>query len=146
MRQYSVIWVAQFQDGRVLRQFDDEDQTREHLFKEVLDHQEDLTLFNLCNLDTKTMYRLNLETGIVHIIKQSSFVHNPEPDHSTKKVRLIYFRRMEKKMEFDGREMSESEPVVKAYFLGYQYNDELGKNHKMLLQVHDDDQVFISGD
>lgn len=143
----NIVWSAQFKDGTIIHQFDDHNQTQEHRFKEVLDRQEDLSVFTLSNVKTNRLYRLNLETGLVHIISSNSFVHNPEPDLKHKNnVRLIYFRRMQQKVKFDGKKISSNDPVLKAYFLGYQWNDAEGKNHKFLLQIHDDDQMFISSE
>ena len=85
------------------------------------------------------------ETGLIHVISSGSFVKNPEPDlNKRNNIRLIYFRRMQQTIVFSGPK--KINPTLKAYFLGYQWNDEAGKNHKVLLQIHADDQMFISNE
>ena len=141
-----LIWMAQFRDGSILRQFDNEERTKEHSFKEVLDRQDDLSVFNLINTGTGKTYRLNLDTGNVHVLQAGSFVTNAEPDIAVgRKVRLIYFRRMKKDMGFNnaGALVSVGEPAMLASFLGCQWNDPDGKNRKILLQIHEDDQLHI---
>jgi len=136
------MWIAQFKDGTILRQYEGE---KENLFKGVLDRVDELEVFNLVNTKTNKAYRLNLFTGVLNIIQQGTFMRKPEPELTTKrKLRLIFFRRMEKNMGFSGTIESSGEPTLIAYFLGYQYNDDVGKNHKLLVQIHEDDQIFIS--
>lgn len=140
-----IVWSAQFKDGSIIHQFDDGEQTKEHLFKEVLERQDDLSIFNLLNVKTKRLYRLSLETGLVHVLSTDTFVKNPEPDlNKRNNIRLIYFRRMQQSIVFSGTK--KINPTLVAYFLGYQWNDESGKNHKVLLQIHEDDQMFISNE
>ena len=142
----NITWIAQFKDGTIIRQYDDEEQTKEHMFKEVLARQDDLAVFNLTNRLTGKLYRLDLSTGNLYIVKSGSFATNPEPDIVlNKKVRLIYFRRMKKDMTFNdkGEIDSQGEPEVVAHFLGCQWNGPDNTNRKLLVQIQEDDQIHI---
>jgi hypothetical protein len=145
MGRFGIIWEARFSDGAKIRQFEDIDQGLERPFKEVLEQQDKLVEFSLINVVTGTIYRLDLTTGRIGVMRgNTTEVHAPEPDHSQKRVRLIYFRRMAVDMAFSGVDYTTSPEKVVAYFLGYQYNDSLGRNKKLLLQIHEDDTIWIS--
>lgn len=140
------VWQALLTDGTIINQFEDAEQTKEHLFREVLDRQDDLKLFTLINVKTQRIYRLDLELGRFHFMSLG-FIINPEQDmvggSSKNKYRLIYFRRVEKSFSYGGaRKIDDFSSPIK-FFLGYQYTDEEGKNVKHISQITENDEIYL---
>lgn len=141
-----LIWSAYLKDGKIIRQFDDEEQTQEHLFKEVQYLHDQVVVFNLINIRTNRIYQVNLEHGRIHIFNPG-FVISPEAEvtgDSTQDYRLIYFRRVTQNMSWNPQAgMTMMEPDVQ-YFLGYQYTNPEGKNVKRMIQITSTDEVYIN--
>ena len=139
-----LVWNAIFKDGSELFQFKDivgqEDETP---FKQVLDKQDSLSNFCLYNTGTRIFYVVDLELGIIRIVKDGGTVPVPEEDtlrNRDYKYRLIYFRRVRRNFGADLKELGDADIT---YFLGYQFTDEFGRNHKRLMQIYGDDRVMI---
>ncbi len=135
--QYKLIWKACFNDGTEINQFEDLEQTKEHLFKEVLERQNKLVLFCLFNCVTQEEYKVDLINGVITIgsIKQLAL------DHINKfNNRLIYFRRILKELTIG--KMIEEDIKQITYFLGFQYTEN-ERNIKKLIQIFEDGKVVV---
>lgn len=139
-------WVARFSDGTVLKQFEDSvGQGSEVGFKAVLDKQDALEVFELVGSKAGIRVSVDLVRGTVcsHHIDDAEVV---EPDmdmlrQDKYQYRLIYFRRVSR--NFNSKFQEIGEPSV-AYFLGFQYTDENGKNHKRLMRIGNNGQFVIN--
>ena len=128
------------------------DETREHLFKEVLERANDLHIFQLLNRRTRVLYSVDLVNGQLRIAPPIEAVprgvtHDPELEvRGTDKYayRLIYFRRVTRTMTWAGKETSDQGVHDIQYFLGFQYTNEKGENVKRLLQIAKNDEVYIT--
>lgn len=140
-----LIWSAYFKSGKIVHQYEDKEQTKEHLFKEVQYLGDQLTVFNLINTKTNRVYQVNLEHGRIHIFNPG-FVISPEAEvmgNPTQNYRLIYFRRVTQNMAWNSKSgVAFSEPDIQ-YFLGYQYTNEEAKNVKRMIQITKDDEVYL---
>lgn len=135
--QYKIIWKACFKDNIEINQFDDVEQTQEHLFKEVLERQDKLTLFCLFNIITGTEYKVDLVNGAITIGKVTQLAI----DHTNKfNNRLIYFRRILKELTLSKTIEEEIKQIT--YFLGFQYTEN-ERNIKKLIQIYDDGKVVV---
>lgn len=140
-----LIWQAEFKtEPKVIRQYDDNEQTIEHSFKEVLDRQEDLEFFELRNIYTNILYRVDLKKGTLDITAEGfSSVEADEDILRNKgcKYRLIYFRRVQR---FFSTSLQEVDEAIIVYFLGFQYLDENNKNHKRFMKIQSDGRLIIN--
>jgi len=148
-----LVWSAYFGDRAAIHQYDDVEQTKEHLFKEILDKEKEcsLSMFMLVNRHTGTSYEVDLEHGRIFIrpiktgVKSTRLSPESEVSGSDKYAyRLIYFRRVTRTMAWAGREVSDQGIQDIQYFLGFQYTNEKGENIKRLLQITKDDEVYIA--
>jgi hypothetical protein len=152
-----LVWSAYFgNNGEVIHQFDDVEQTKEHTFKEVQDRnkQSALKMFTLFNKNTGVSYWVDLTGGRVIIeaaisgIKASSFwlraVDDEVAGNTEHKYRLIYFRRVTHSFTLGQVAEQTSTPTNIDYFLGFQYTTADGKNVKRVIQITKDDDVFMS--
>ena len=129
-------WVAKFNSRPDIRQYDEDG--KEHAFREVLDLHGDLKSFSLIHTEKDFTITIDMNTGLIY-----TNIQTPEPEllHKEKRnLRPIYFRRNQVTLGTGFVEIGRT--IV--YFLGYQYNDSLGNNHKRLLQI-DGDGNFIVG-
>lgn len=135
---YKLVWIACFSDGTKIDQFDDVEQTQEHLFKEVLERQDKLVLFCLFNCVTEEFYKVDLVNGAIII----GNVLELAQDHinNIKKNRLIYFRRVLKEIQI-GKTIEEELKQI-TYFIGFQYTEN-ERNIKKLIQIYDDGKVVV---
>jgi len=139
-----LIWKAQFSDGSILNQFDDIEQTKEHLFKEVLEKQSQLLLFYLFNTCTQKIYSVNLPLGVLSVGQPSEF--ESDQLQPSAQNRLIYFRRIVRELSIGPKtitvNLNEGKLKQISYFLGFQYTDEKG-NHKKVIQIFENDNITI---
>jgi hypothetical protein len=129
-------WVAKFNSRPNLKQFDENG--KEHVFKEVLALYNDLKSFSLFHTKKNLIITLDIKTGLIYINNKQI----PEPEllfRESRKLRLIYFRR--NKITLNDK-LSELNRTV-TYFLGYQYNDIQGNNHKKLIQIDNEGNITI---
>ena len=141
-----LIWIAEFKDGSITKQFEDQDQKIENLFKEVLDKKDSLIRFSLMNRHTSLSYTVNLESGIFGITSpafQNTLLDIDEElkNDTELKYRLIYFRRVSRDFNSDFKEIGNAKIT---YFLGYQYTDQQNKNHKRLMKISNDGRFIIN--
>lgn len=117
---------------------------KETPFKEVLDNQENLEWFALLNQRTKHVYYVDLKSGSISIGKKGKSLLKPRADmlrNSNYKYRLIYFREVSR--TFDAKLSEINNPTI-IYFVGFQYTDENGKNHKRLMKINSDGRTIIN--
>lgn len=138
------VWEAVFEDGIRIRQFDDAEQTGEHLFKEIQEKEKTsrLVTFSLIGHVDANHYSVDLVNGVFYIepiaagVLSRQFKTEPEvsgtPDID---YRLIYFRRVTRQFSAQGKSLATYGDTDIQYFLGYQYTDKEGKNHKRLMQI-----------
>ena len=143
-----LVWSASFTDG-VIKQFDDPDEqeTGEHLFKEVLDRKDNLMQFSLLNLKSHRVYEVDLLNGRIKIHGCEGNDTKPEIEvagNPKYKYRLIYFRRVTHEMKWRGKNINPGEPTDIQYFLGFQYTNEKDENVRRLLQISKDDEVYFA--
>lgn len=130
-------WKAHFSNARIFEQFDA--QGKEHLFKEVLDRQEDLELFELIG-DGK-IYQVDLRTG-KFFIKGVEFF--PITEEEFKKplrdvhYRLIYYKRSQTTVTLN----SIKKPELLCYLLGWQALVD-GKNFQRIMFIYPDGRVEL---
>jgi hypothetical protein len=138
-----LVWTAKFEDGHLLRQYEDNAQTIEHPFREVLEHKSRLVLFQLANVHTGKTYQVDLTHGRFQIFGNRMCVP-PEAEvqgDSAQNYRLVYFRRVTRTMGSGGSEVPA--PDIQ-YFLGYQYTTAEGKNVKHMIQITKDDELYFT--
>jgi len=141
-----LIWVAKFSDDKTLRQFDDAEQTQEHLFRELQEYPAKLLIFQLENMRTQRIYQVDLEAGKIMQFSSPSLYTAPEAEvqgDKTRDYRLIYFRRITETVEWAGGGVKPAGKNV-AYFVGFQYTDSEGKNVKRLVQISEQDEIYIA--
>lgn len=128
-------WVAKFHSHPDLEQFPEGG--GEHVLREVLVHHNDLKIFSLVNQENRAVISLDISNGLIHI--NSNQIPEPELLSDNRKFRLIYFRRNKVTFSTGLKELSRT--VV--YFLGYQYNDNQGRNHKKMIQIDENANITI---
>lgn len=149
-------WSAHFKDGTAIHQFDDVEQTKEHRFGEVQEKEQTCPLekFLLFNSKTNTSYWVDLERGRIFIepakcgVKATHiwtrFKEKETEGDTTQKYRLINFRRVTCSLSWNPlKGETESKPTGIAYFVGFQYTTQDGRNIKKMLQISQDDEVCI---
>lgn len=137
MNSLSFIWKAKFNDGSNIYQFDDNG--IEHKFQEVKDRFDDLKEFSIYNKEKFINYTIDIEKGI---IKNNKINYSKEDLKVQKEnIRLIYFRRIQKIYSEEGKLLK----TIIRYFLGYQYNDKLGNNRQVVLEI-DEQGNWILGE
>jgi hypothetical protein len=129
-------WTAIFKDGTEISQYDANGV--EHLYKEVLDRAEELVSFYIVHITKPLKITVDVTRGILFI--------NGKLDDSGKElqidktnIRVIYFRRHTSYSTLAGVEL---EHII-TYFIGYQYNDTMGFNHSVLLQVLENGNIIV---
>ena len=130
------IWIALFKDNTKIEQFN-EDGT-ENKFKLIQAKISELAYFNLTDRNGH-MFTVDLINGRI------GYNYLPLPYlESTEKqnIRLIFFRRH--KVEIGTRDLKEKKHIIE-YHLGFQYNDKLENNRKIILII-DEQGNFVLGD
>jgi len=137
MQPLNLIWVAKFKDDSFIQQFEED---KEHLFKEVQDRFSELKSFSLIHNHKDFVATVDLEKGIIYCNLFQPIIAE-EFQGLKNNLRLIYFRRRRLEYTSDFKKVNTSI----LYFLGFQYNDEFGKNRKIMIQL-DQDGNIIFGD
>lgn len=130
----NLVWKAKFADNSELNQFDG---TNENKFKKVQDRFNDLTSFELSHISKPLRIAVDLRRGLI-FINNMDFVA-PEIISDKENIRLIYLRRNRVETDIKGEIISHKV----YYFIGFQYNDKLGKNHKILLNIDQEGNIVI---
>jgi hypothetical protein len=133
----NINWTAIFKDKSELSQIDEEG--KEHLFKEVQEKMSDLSFFILKYNKNDNYYIVDIHKGLIYINK----IQDPEAEFISDKfnIRLIYFRRNRVHMDNNYKEIDRD--II--HFLGYQYLDKVGKNHKVIIQISNEGNILIGG-
>jgi hypothetical protein len=123
MKSLSFYWLAEFNNG-VIFQFDE---SGEHKFREVLNRINELEFFYLYHKKKSLRFIVDLKKGFI------KFNDISEPTEVGKKenIRLIYFRRH--KIEITENCIEKLHNIT--HYLGFQYNDKLGNNQKIIFQI-----------
>jgi hypothetical protein len=136
MSELIFFWIALFKDNTKIEQFN-EDGT-EHKFKEVQEKMKDLAYFNLTNKEGK-FFTVDLLKGIIGY--NDLVLPYREVKEKKNNIRLIFFRRHTIHMTEAGHPIDHT--II--YHLGYQWNDESGKNRQIILKI-DEQGNWILGE
>jgi len=137
MPNFSFTWIANFRDGSILSQFDPIT-GQEIRFKDVQDKFESLQKFSLVNTFQTLTVTVDLEQAVI-IINKTQVVES-DFGKNRNNVRLIYFRR--NRLVY-GNNLNTVLKHEIIYFIGYQYNDEVGQNHKLLFQIDAEGNIVV---
>lgn len=141
----TIEWIAEFKDGSFLKQYEETPEGhRENLFKDVLDRSDDLVRFCLLNTRTGVIYIVDLTIGCIYQTAPKVALPEPRADMLRSQdytYRLIYFREVTREFGSNLRELGSPRIV---YFLGFQYTDENGKNHKRLCRILEDGRLVVN--
>ena len=135
---FTLPWTAKFRDGSIIEQYEnvfDGSYSKENTFKEVLNNIDDLELFYLINSNSGEVFAVDLINGCVCKTTTDSTMLEPRADMLRKhnlKYRLIYFREVERIMNMQLQEIGDPKII---YFLGFQYLDANGFNHKRIMKI-----------
>jgi hypothetical protein len=135
MKPLYFFWIALFKDNTKIEQYENGIERR---FKEVQEKMQDLAYFNLTDRKGH-FFTVDLINGRI------GYNYLPLPYlESTEKqnIRLIFFRRHQVKIS--ERDLKEQKHTIE-YHLGLQYNDKLGNNRQITLQI-DEEGNWILGD
>ena len=127
-------WVAIFDDGTKLYQYDGE---KENLFQEVKNRFDNLIFFNLTNKEGK-LFTVNLREGLIGY--NDLIMPYRKSNEQKDNVRLVYFRRH--KVEIGIKDLKQKSHIIE-YHLGMQYNDKEGNNHKIILIIDQEGNWFL---
>lgn len=145
---FDLFWYAHFNDGSYLCQYKPDGE--EVKFQEVLDKKDDLAYFELRHKNHPVGYIVDLKNGCLYYGQRvlgdpSKYdVIEPRQDmlrESNYQYRLIYFREVERTF---GTTLTEIGTPKIVYFIGFQYTDENGKNHKRMMRIHPDGKFCIN--
>ena len=130
-------WKAHFKNQHIFEQFDTKG--KEHLFKEVLDREDELEVFEL--VDNGKIYQVDLRTG-KFFIKGVEFF--PITEGEFKKplrdvhYRLIYYKRKQTTVTLNDIK----KPEVLCHLLGWQALVD-GKNYQRIMFIYPDGIVEL---
>ena len=130
----SFLWTAIFKDDSYISQLEN---GIEHKFQEVKDKFNELKYFSIINKYTNQYFTVDLEKGLIY----NNGISYSEEDlkEEKKNIRLIHFRRHRKEI---GENLKEQSHRI-WYFLGFQYNDNLGNNRQIVLQIDENGNWVI---
>jgi hypothetical protein len=108
-----------------------------------LNRTEQLKIFALKHVDKPLSIEVNMERGFLLIINQNKEINFPSMEVVDKNnIRLIFFRRHF--VVSNSQDMTNSTDTI-IYFIGYQYTDDKGKNHKVILQLDEFGNIIVGG-
>ncbi len=144
---FEYTWTAKFKDGSELSQFSE---SREVNFKEVLNREDELTLFTLHRQSTTYPYlAVDLRSGFITIFLGEGLFLPIAPFHReldlrivpSVKYRLIWFRRRKSTIGMRGDESwRESESAV--FCVGWQTTLQ-GHNIKRIVTIDEEGRIGI---
>ena len=131
----NLVWKASFNDGSSLSQFNENLETK---FKEVQDKFDQLISFELNHISKSFQVKVDLQKGLISI---NSISYTPPEllNRVRDNIRIIYFRRN----QVDTDERGEIIEHRLYHFVGYQYNDKIGVNHKVILVIDQEGNIVI---
>jgi len=127
MDSLSFYWKARFVDNSEISQFNKEG--KETLFKEVKDKFDSLIYFYLIHKSLPICFTVDLINGLIFYNNHQKIDLNLI--EKKENIRLIYFRRHTVELTENFKEKSH---LIK-YYIGFQYNDKLGNNRQIILQI-----------
>ena len=145
---FDLVWGAYFKGAlEPLWQYDAKG--TEIPFSRVLENQNNLEQFVLVNRRSLTWYKVDLRNGTISIAQETlptDDAHFLEPREDMLRkgdttYRLIYFREVTR--TFDSH-LTEVSSASINFFLGFQYTDSEGHNHKRLMCINRNGQVVIN--
>jgi hypothetical protein len=137
MSELTFHWNAIFKDGTHIFQFDKDG--IEHKFKEVQEKLNDLVYFNLTNNNGK-MFSINLINGLIGYNKlEFPYIETIEKKDN---VRLVFFRRHRVTMTTLGKKVEH----ITNYHIGFQWNNKLGNNQKIILIIDSEGNFIVTGE
>jgi len=139
MKSLSFYWEAEFKNGKVINQFDNNTDTNYAIIKSRLKELSWFILYNKNNPNDK--FIVDLQNGFIYRNKIMQDFCETDNKIEKNNIRLIYFRRKRVIIQTP----SNKQELIIHYFLGFQYNDKLGNNRQIVLQI-DADGSFIIGD
>lgn len=136
MKPLSFHWKALFRDGSFISQFENE---KENKFQLVRDKFNELQFFYLYNRNnSKEKFIVDLDNGFIF---KNEINNYPQEFEKRENIRLIFFRRH--RVEMTEKMIEKSHTI--EYHLGFQYNDKLGNNQKIILII-DEQGNWILGE
>lgn len=144
-----LIWTAYFSsEPRIVRQYDDAEQTIEHSSKEVFDREDDLEKFEFRNVHTNVLYTVDLLEGMVDVTLnglEHAVPRNDDTDMSMVRkypydYRLIFRRQVSQ--HANSNYVLIGQDIV--YLLGFQYLDKNGSCHKRIMKIFPDGRLIVN--
>ena len=129
-------WIAFFNDGKIIKQFEND---KENLFEEVKDNFDKLIRFSLINKDYSQCFSVDLKNGFI-LFNNYTNINLVQLEYK-ENIRLIFFRRHKVEISEKGKELSHNI----EYYFGLQWNDKEGNNQQVVLII-DQEGNWIIGD
>jgi hypothetical protein len=136
MESLSLSWIAFFNDGKIIKQYEE---GIEHRFQEVKDNLTNLIRFSLVNKNFSICFTVELKNGFILYNNYRGI--NLEEIEYKENIRLIFFRRHTVEI---GENLKQKKHTI-IYHLGFQYNDKEGNNRQIVLKI-DSEGNWFSGD
>jgi len=127
-------WFAEFESS-YLKQYDN---GIENKFQEVINHASELKYFLIRHTDKDLSITVDLKNGLLFINKHQANVDELIKTEKSN-IRLIYFRRH--KVDLNAQMQEIGRNII--YFIGFQYTDKDGHNHKILLQLDNEGNIVV---
>jgi hypothetical protein len=127
-------WRATFKNDEELCQFSNGIENRYQLVKDRFYELKYFELYNKDNIEDK--FIVDLENGFIFKNKIQTLSEVKEEKNN---IRLIYFRRNWRTFNIKMEGLSH----IIVYFIGFQYNDNIGNNRKIILQINKDGSFLI---
>jgi hypothetical protein len=141
-----IVWVGFIKDAnsqvQLLWQYNDKGE--EVLFKDILAKQDSLVGFGLVNKSAGFTYYVDLLRGVIATSSEGVPFIEPREDMLRKdehKYRLIYFREVTRSFDSNLKELDSPEII---YFVGFQYTDKEGKNHKRIMKIENNGRTVVN--
>lgn len=132
----SFYWRAILKDGKKINQIEGK------LFKEVRDNFSNLAYFILYHKEKDIKFTVDIAQGLIYFGSPKILESDNRLIKKRENVRIIH-KRIQR--EFVSTQNFQTIEMKVNYLLGLQYNDEEGKNRKILMQI-DENGDFIIGD
>jgi len=130
------IWVALFNDGKIIRQFDADGS--EHLFNEVKNNFDKLIRFSLVNKDSSKIFSIDLKKALIIYNNCNIDVKSNEKKNN---IRLIFFRRHRVELSSNFKEQNHHI----EYHLGYQWASIDNQNRQVILIIDQEGNFITEG-
>jgi len=135
MESLTFSWIAFFNDGKIIKQYEE---GIEHRFQEVKDNLINLIRFSLVNKNFSICFTVELKNGFILYNNYRGI--NLEEIEYKENIRLIFFRRHQIEI---GENLKQKNHTI-TYHLGFQYLDKLGNNKKIILQIDEEGNWILS--